>query len=467
MTEIGTIVQTARLGMQAADCINKVKLNDDLKRMEWRIQEIQAEATRLGDKVANAHFLSALGSLNNIRLGNDARTEIRAAIHHLYDAYNVEREFLDKKLSFDQYLFCNKTAALVSALHLYLNEQEIARQWKKRAIEDYDSAQAIYDNSKEFQALMGNLFHMIDPKGYIEIVASAIRNTVLGNLQIITESQYIVFGSQYAFMKDLQVGIGPFKKSLLKAYFLSSSGQLEVCYKLREARYLVNNIHVMIEIPEKNVYIADELTDSWDEIIANVKNGTYRDKYKIGDKKTCDFASEGSVVMQIAAFDRDVKADREKAAITWVGVKPLDRPISMGDVACSWEESSLRKFLNNHFFELLPLCLKNNIVPVWKYDKINGEYQNFTLDKIWIPSFYEVFGKKQYEIFNTNYGCYSWWLRTPQRFDRIESIGYFYYYRGVKFNKEKAFDEQLRYWASEEDFLPCCVINGVLPCFCI
>ena len=66
---------------------------------------------------------------------------------------------------------------------------------------------------------MSTLFHMIDPKGYIEKVTSVIRNTELGKLQIITESQYMVFGSRYAFMKDLQVGIGPFKKSLLKAYF--------------------------------------------------------------------------------------------------------------------------------------------------------------------------------------------------------------------------------------------------------
>lgn len=56
MTEIYTMVQVAKLGLQAANCMNKVKLNDDLKRMEVRIQEIQTEAVRLGNKVANAHF---------------------------------------------------------------------------------------------------------------------------------------------------------------------------------------------------------------------------------------------------------------------------------------------------------------------------------------------------------------------------------------------------------------------------
>ncbi|MBO5144141.1 MAG: hypothetical protein J6C19_01225 [Lachnospiraceae bacterium] len=248
---------------------------------------------------------------------------------------------------------------------------------------------------------------------------------------------------------------------------MSPSGHTEVCFRLKEARYLVNNIHVMIELPEKAVYNDDELADSWEEIIANVKNGTYRDRYKIGDKKTCDFASEGSVVMQIAAFDRDKKADGGKAAITWVGVGPLDKPQPMGNEADSWEESSLRKFLNSNVFERLLPCLKNNIASVLKFDKIDGAYQNFTLDKIWIPGFYEVFGKKQYEIFDTNYGCHSWWLRTPQRVDRSRRTGYFYYYRGVHFDKEKAFDEQLRYWANEEDFLPCDFVNGVLPCFCI
>ena len=37
MTEIYTMVQAAKLGLQAANCMNKVQLNDDLKRMEARI----------------------------------------------------------------------------------------------------------------------------------------------------------------------------------------------------------------------------------------------------------------------------------------------------------------------------------------------------------------------------------------------------------------------------------------------
>lgn len=255
MPEIYTMAQAAKLGIHVVKfgvgCISKVKLNNDLSQMEAKIREIQSEAAGLGYRVANAHFHSALSSLNNIRMGNDAQTEIRAAIHHLYDAYNVEHDLLDKELNFDQYLFCNKTAALVSALHLYLNEPAIAEQWKKSAVEAYKGAQAIYDNSKEFQNQMRTLLNIIDTKGYIDRVLSAIRNTPLSQLRIITESQYIAFGSQYTFMKDLQVGIGPFKKSLLKAYFLSPAGHRKVCDELEYSGWLINNISTMIEVPEK------------------------------------------------------------------------------------------------------------------------------------------------------------------------------------------------------------------------
>lgn len=472
MPEIYTAVQVTKLGIQVvkfgAGFISKVRLNDDLSRMEAKIQKIQSEAVSLGDKVANAHFHSALCSLNNIRMGNDAQTELRAAIHHLYDAYNVEHDLLDKELNFDQYLFCNKTAALISALHLYLSEYEIAEQWKEKASEAYNGAQAIYDNSIKFQNQMRTLLNMIDVKGYIDRVASAIRHTALSRLRIITEGQYIAFGSRYTFMKDLQVGIGPFKKSLLKAYFLSSTGHDKVCSKLKEAKCLINNINTMIEVPEKIVHKYDELVDSWDEILANIKNGTYKDKYKIGDKKTCDFASEGSIIMQIAAFDRDERVDGNgKAAITWVGLQTLNTPQPMGSMITSWEESSLRKYLNNNAFELLPLCLKNNIVSVWKDDGLYATYEKPTEDKIWIPGFREVFGKNRYEIFNTDYDCYFWWLRTPQIVHWAEGVGYFYCYQGASFDQGRSFDEQLRCWANAEDSCPCYSSKDVLPCFCV
>ena len=48
-----------------------------------------------------------------------------------------------------------------------------------------------------------------------------------------------------------------------------------------------------------------EITDSWDTIIANIDNGTYSTKYKIGNYKPLDLGTEGTINMQIVAMDAD------------------------------------------------------------------------------------------------------------------------------------------------------------------
>lgn len=475
MLKIYTVCEASELAKQlvkfGAGFVSKTKLYGDLKRIENRIQEIESVAFNLGNKVACAHFHSARNSLDNIRMGNDAEMEIRAAIHHLYDAYNVGYDLLDKKLSFDQYLFCSKMAILISALHLYLNESEIAEQWYKRAEEGYCGAQEIYDNSVEFQKKMFALLNVFIDENYFNKVNSLIKNTPFSQYRVITKEQYIAFGSQYAFIKDFMVGIGVFKKSLFKAYFLTPKGHRMVNLKLEHARQLIDKRHIanMIEEHEKAISKYDELTDTWDEIFANIKNGTYKTKYKIGDKKTCDFSSEGSIVMQIADFDRDERTDgKGMAAITWIGVQCLNTKQVMGNTVTSWKKSDLREYLNNFIFELLPLSLKNNIVSVWKNGGVYATYKEPTEDKIWIPSFNEVYGKDNYKIFTQEYDLSSsWWLRTPEIVDWSKQVGYFYYYDCISNFQEMTFDEQLKRWSNAKDSLPCYVSGYVLPCFCI
>ena len=68
----------------------------------------------------------------------------------------------------------------------------------------------------------------------------------------------------------------------------------------------------------------EEITDSWDTIIANVENGTYRSKYMVGNYKPLDLGAEGIVNMQIVAFDKDQKADGSGTVpISWLSVELL------------------------------------------------------------------------------------------------------------------------------------------------
>ena len=66
-----------------------------------------------------------------------------------------------------------------------------------------------------------------------------------------------------------------------------------------------------------------EITDDWDTILAAVSDGTYRQKYKVGNYKALTLGTE-TVNMQIAAFDADVLADGSGTApITWLSKEAL------------------------------------------------------------------------------------------------------------------------------------------------
>lgn len=72
------------------------------------------------------------------------------------------------------------------------------------------------------------------------------------------------------------------------------------------------------------VALEETITDSWEEIIASTKDGSYKERYSIGDTKTIDLGSEGKVNMQIVAFDVDELADGTgKAPITWVSEQTM------------------------------------------------------------------------------------------------------------------------------------------------
>ena len=67
-----------------------------------------------------------------------------------------------------------------------------------------------------------------------------------------------------------------------------------------------------------------EIEDSWDDILAACADGTYKQKYKIGNYKPLDMGTEGIINMQIAGKDVDALADGSgMAPLSWVGIELL------------------------------------------------------------------------------------------------------------------------------------------------
>jgi hypothetical protein len=180
---------------------------------------------------------------------------------------------------------------------------------------------------------------------------------------------------------------------------------------------------VLTNITEnKSVYAAfargvvvEEITDSWDTIIANIDNGTYASKYSIGNYKPLDLGTEGTINMQIVAMDADELASGGTAPLTFLGMELLNTAHRMNmdtqgtypiyeDGTGSyggWEKSELRSYLKTTIKPLIPSAVRSRIQEVKKYSRIqewksdgSGEIiRNYqTAEDVWIPSYREIYG---------------------------------------------------------------------------
>ena len=151
-----------------------------------------------------------------------------------------------------------------------------------------------------------------------------------------------------------------------------------------------------------------EITDSWDTIIANIDNGTYGTKYKIGNYKPLDLGTEGTINMQIVAMDKDivVNGGTSTAPLTFVAIELLNtwRRINQHNKGTGkFYESELNTILNSTIYDLIPTNVKSRIQNVRKITtttyqsgstwKVNT-YSSY-ITKIFIPSHCEVIASSE------------------------------------------------------------------------
>jgi hypothetical protein len=159
------------------------------------------------------------------------------------------------------------------------------------------------------------------------------------------------------------------------------------------------------------------LTDSWEQIIAAGKDGTYKDRYRIGDTKELDLGEEGIIHMKLAAMDADELADGSgKAHMTWIAVELIKSEHQMNLTSTNeggWPKSDMRTWLRDSIFPLFPDNLKLNIKEVRKYSYSYSDGDNISSkETIWIPSMREVVGGSEGRS-SLGYE-YSWENRGPE-----------------------------------------------------
>lgn len=148
-----------------------------------------------------------------------------------------------------------------------------------------------------------------------------------------------------------------------------------------------------------------EIEDDWDTIIANINDGSYVDKYEIGNYKPLNLGEEGIVNMQLVAKEADTLSDGSGlTATTWISIELLktakrmnpayDSSTNTGGGVGGWETSELRSYLSTTIKPLIPENVRGSIKAVQKaYLALDSSLQQFEgecSDELWVPSVREV-----------------------------------------------------------------------------
>ena len=193
---------------------------------------------------------------------------------------------------------------------------------------------------------------------------------------------------------------------------------------------------------------------TWEQISQIGAAGLADDYFDLGDTKTVALSDGTNIVMEIVAFDADIKTDGTAAPITWISKNVVTTHVmnsgmtadGYGISAGGWGASELRAWLQSDYYATLPQVLKDVIVTVQKKSLLNkGEWSSnnsvkeaVSEDTLWIPSiceinpndvskeknaaqYYDYFTKtnlsERYEKTNMNGETTSWWLRSSATSD--------------------------------------------------
>lgn len=145
--------------------------------------------------------------------------------------------------------------------------------------------------------------------------------------------------------------------------------------------------------------------DPWAAVFASIDDGTYKEKYSIGDTVPLDLGSEGVVNMEVVGIDVNDLADGSgKAPISWISKETLNTEHRMNPALVTnddgtyqegtgtiggWGSSEMRAYLNNTILPLIPENVRGMIKTVTNkqdsYNTAGTKETQYTEDSVWIP----------------------------------------------------------------------------------
>ena len=183
---------------------------------------------------------------------------------------------------------------------------------------------------------------------------------------------------------------------------------------------------------------------SWVEIKEVAKNGELRELLQLGDELSITLKTGEEVTLQLA----DMTLGDRPCFVLKDCLRDEKQMNKRSTNEGGWEKRFLREYLNETIFHMLPDELQEIIVPRVIRQKLDGETIE-TEDKLWLPSFTEMFGanadwatadaddERQFQLYKTersrvkecgDRGTWWYWLRSPYgsnstAFCRVNSYG--------------------------------------------
>ena len=163
--------------------------------------------------------------------------------------------------------------------------------------------------------------------------------------------------------------------------------------------------NITVEEP-MHVSASGEVIDDW----ATIKKGTYAKYYSIGNWKSFTNSYGNVIVMEIVGLGVDTTSSGTAATATWLSkqIMFLNNMSSSSTMPSNgWYGSTLRSNLNNNYYNSIPAEVRNAITSVRKtYYAGSSIGIRTTTEKIWIPSYREIFGGTSRETSGPTYSSY-------------------------------------------------------------
>lgn len=228
------------------------------------------------------------------------------------------------------------------------------------------------------------------------------------------------------------------------------------------------------------ITLQETITDSWQEIIDNINDGTYSSKYAVGDTKILDLGTEEKTVMEIVAIDTDVlTAGNGTAPITWISKYLLKTNRKMNSYSsgylAKWDGSEMKSYLRNTIMPRMPSEVQHAIVSVKKYttERATSTTNNVDVlsdETVWIPSYRELIGDNTVETTGVTYTS-SYSTKAKRTRTKIRGAADYWWLRSASINSNSGFSYAFAFVDSEGNVSSagrdCSYARGVVLGFCL